>query len=193
MDTSMTAATPALQRRLPISNGVFGMLIFVGAEVMLFAGFISAFVIAKSSAPMWPPMGQPRLPIGATAFNTTILLASGVVLYIAYRRYGRDPALASRPLMVSIVLGGLFVILQGREWAALLAEGLTLSSSALGSFFYLIVGMHALHAVSAIGAMAAMYVWLLQGRLTRETFATIQVFWYFVVGIWPLLYWQVYL
>ena len=30
-------------------------------------------------------------------------------------------------------------------------------------------------------------------RLNRSTFAACQVFWYFVVGLWPILYWQVYL
>jgi cytochrome c oxidase subunit 3 len=191
----MEAVIDRPKRRVLIPSGVLGMLLFVGAEVMLFAGFISAFSIVKTSAPggIWPPLGQPRLPIGATAFNTAILLLSGLVLYYAYRRYEKEPGLASRPLLVSILLGTFFVFFQGMEWAALLAEGLTLSSSTMGSFFYLIVGMHALHAVSALVAMVAMYVWSLQNRLTHGTFASIQIFWYFVVGIWPFLYWQVYL
>ena len=50
-----------------ISNGLFGMLVFVLTEAMLFAGFISAFTIVKASAPVWPPPDQPRLPVEATA------------------------------------------------------------------------------------------------------------------------------
>ena len=59
------------------SNGLLGMLLFVMAEAMLFAGMISAFTIVRSGALVWPPPGQPRLPIEATAFNTLVLLASG--------------------------------------------------------------------------------------------------------------------
>jgi heme/copper-type cytochrome/quinol oxidase subunit 3 len=33
-----------------IPNGLFGMLVFILTEAMFFAGFISAFVIAKASA-----------------------------------------------------------------------------------------------------------------------------------------------
>jgi hypothetical protein len=29
--------------------------------------------------------------------------------------------------------------------------------------------------------------------LDRFTFWPAQIFWYFVVGVWPILYWQVYL
>jgi len=43
----------------------------------------------------------------------------------------------------ALVLGAFFVVGQGLEWLALLRHGLTLTSSQLGSFFYLIVGLHA--------------------------------------------------
>ena len=34
---------------------------------------------------------------------------------------------------------------------------------------------------------------LARGDLSRFTFWPAQIFWYFVVGVWPLLYWLVYL
>src|SRR5262245_50236950 len=120
---------------------------------MLFSGFVSAFTIMRGSAVIWPPPNQPRLPVEETAFNTLLLLASGGVLYWAHRRFRRAQASARTPLLVAILLGGAFVVLQGREWVRLLAQGLTLRSSALGSFFYLIVGFHALHAVIALGIL----------------------------------------
>ena len=50
------------------------MGLFVFTEVMLFAGLISAFSIARATAigGMWPPPNQPRLPIATTAFNTAV-------------------------------------------------------------------------------------------------------------------------
>lgn len=53
-------------------------------------------------------------------------------------------------LAATIALGAVFVGLQGTEWAALLAQAMTMCSSKLGAFFYLIVGTHALHAVAAL-------------------------------------------
>ena len=146
-----------------VPPGIMAMLIFVVTEVMLFAGFVSAFTIMRRSALVWPPPGQPRLPVMETAANTALLLGSA------------------------------FVALQGREWVQLVAAGLTMTSSALGSFFYLIVGLHALHAVVALGLVASAWSRLRRGFLAPGFFGVTEVFWYFVVGIWPLLYWRLYL
>jgi heme/copper-type cytochrome/quinol oxidase subunit 3 len=176
-------------------NAVFGMAIAVFVEVMLFAGFISAFVIVKSGvAPgLWPPPDQPRLPVATTAFNTALLLASGVVLFLAHRAYARHGArAAARPMGIAILLGGMFVLFQGVEWLRLIGQGLTLTSSQLGSFFYLIVGAHALHAAAALVALAVFWRAIRAERLSRSAFGAVQLFWYFVVLMWPLIYWQVY-
>ena len=66
-----------------IPSGVLGMFMFVAIEMMMFAGLISAFVIVKGAAVggVWPPPGQPRLPVEDTAFNTAALLLSGATLF----------------------------------------------------------------------------------------------------------------
>lgn len=180
-------------RRELVPSAVLAMLIFVITELMFFAGFISAFTIMRGSAVIWPPPGQPRLPVGETAFNSALLLASGVILFAGSRRFRTRPDELRRVLLAAIVLGGAFVGLQGREWLQLLAEGLTMNSSALGSFFYLIVGLHGLHAVVALGVL--FHLWRRMGRASvpRPTLAAAEIFWYFVVGVWPVLYWRVYL
>ena len=180
-------------RQLLVPNAVMGMLIFVIVEVMVFAALISAFSIIRASAIVWPPPGQPRLPLEETAINTAALLASGVLLVVARRRFAYNPLRAQRPLVSAMLLGAFFVVFQGAEWQALIGEGLTLSSSSLGSFFYLIVGLHALHAVAALGLLAYTWARLRRGWLASSQLAAAEVFWYFVVGLWPVLYLVVYL
>ena len=175
-----------------VASAAMGMLIFAFTEVMLFAGLSSAFTIIRTSALVWPPPGQPRLPLEQTAVNTAALLASGVFLVFAHRSFRRGSARARWLLLLAILLGGLFVVFQGVEWVALLRAGLTMTSSVLGSFFYLIVGLHALHAVLALAALVYAWLRLQEGRLRPDLFAGIQVFWYFVVGVWPLIYFRVY-
>jgi heme/copper-type cytochrome/quinol oxidase subunit 3 len=187
---------PAPIKREPVlSNGVLGMLIFIFTEVMFFAGLISAHSIVRSNAAgeMWPPFGQPRLPVEETAVNTAALLVSGIVLVLAWFAFRKDPARARIPLALSILLGGFFVWFQGLEWAALLQEGLTLQSSSYGGFFYLIVGSHALHAVAAMAGLVWAWLKLDKGELTTSQLATASAFWYFVVLVWPVLYVKVYL
>lgn len=176
-----------------LPSPVLGMLIFVIAELMMFAGLMSAFSIVKAGALGWPPPGQPRLPIEATAVNTAMLLASAGVLFLANRAYSTDRGSARRPLYAAMALGTFFVTVQGCEWVSLIGQGLTLTSSTHGSFFYLIVGMHALHAVAGLAVLGRAAWKLSSGVLAPSTFAATQVFWYFVVGLWPVLYVMVYL
>ena len=95
-------------------------------------------------------------------------------------------------MLLSVLLGSFFVLLQGYEWAQLLNEGLTLFSTQYGSFFYMIVGAHAAHAIAAILCLVYLYIKLLQDDLSANALWAGQIFWYFVVGIWPLLYILVY-
>ena len=177
-----------------VPNAVLGVLIFIFTEAMLFAGLISAHSITKaSSAVGWPPPGQPRLPVEETALNTAALLLSGLVVWVAQRRFRRDRAGAFAPLVAGIALGAFFVCFQGIEWVGLIREGLTLTSSTHGAFFYLIVGVHALHALAALLALGWAALKLRRAVLAPSAFAATALFWYFVVGVWPVVYLRVYL
>lgn len=185
-----------LNRRKLVDDGVLGMALFVLTEIMLFAGMISAFVIVKSSALPgdWPPPNQPRLPVASTAINTAALLLSGIVLTWAYRVFSKRGQRAATPWMgIGILLGAFFVVFQGYEWVTLLGQGLTMRSSQLGAFFYLIVGTHALHAIGALAALIFFWQALRKEALRPSRFRTALLFWYFVVLMWPVIYWQVYL
>ena len=177
----------------PIANGVLGMLLFVIPETMIFAGLISAFSIVRAKFPLWPPPDQPRLPIEDTAVNTTALLMSGVMLFLARSSLWSDARATRMYLGAATGLGLFFVAFQGVEWVALIREGLTLTSSTLGSFFYITVGLHALHAIGAIGLLVYAFTRLQRGWLSPTLLGTTEVLWYFVVAVWPVLYWRVYL
>lgn len=189
----MSGSAPDAAKRLP--NSVLGMIIFIVAEIMFFAGLMSAHTIARATVMggVWPPLGQPRLPVERTAFNTAILLLSGALLFVANRRARSSYKKASPYLAGAIVTGISFVLLQGVEWVRLLREGLTMTSGAHGAFFYLIVGAHALHAVVAIAVLTTIYFPMRRGTLAPSTFMATQVFWYFVVLLWPVIYLRVYL
>ena len=189
----MARVQPLPVRYQIVPHGVMGMLIFVVTEAMLFAGLMSAFVIVKGAAAVWPPPNQPRLPIEETALNSAALLASGAFLYFAGRIFREDAERARLPMAIALTLGLFFVGFQGAEWVGLIQQGLTLTSSTHGAFFYLIVGIHGLHAVAAILALTWVFVRLTRRELTQNQLAPVQIFWYFVVGVWPILYWLVYL
>jgi heme/copper-type cytochrome/quinol oxidase subunit 3 len=164
-------------------------MLIVGMEVMFFTGLISAFMIVKAGVKpgVWPPPWQPRLPIEITGVNTLVLIASGVLLFVAAKKMSKSW------MLLSMALGATFVAVQGIEWVRLLGEGLSLTSSNHGAFFYLIVGVHGLHCIGGLLALAWVWNRLRVGRLQRSQMTAMQIFWTFVVGLWPLLYTLVYL
>lgn len=177
------------------SNSVLGVIIFIMAELMFFLGLISAFMISKANAVEWPPIGQPRLPVEATAFNTGVLLLSALTMFLAGRAFDREGFGSKSKLLFlgTLGLGTFFVVFQGVEWVRILSDGLTLQSGNYGAFFYLIIGTHAVHAIGALIAQALLF-WKFQKRTLRlQSFRAGQMFWYFVVGVWPVLYYLVYL
>lgn len=186
-----TVPTPPKHAR-GLPHEVLGMLLFVITELMLFTGLVSAYLISAAAYPgAWPPLNQPRLPVAVTGVNTLALLASGVLAWQAGRALARNDAKTGW-LGWTFVLGAYFVGAQGMEWLALIRDGLTLVSSVHG-YYFLIVGAHALH---AIGALTTLF-WALRrqvkGQLTTGNWSAIQIFWLFVVGVWPVLYVLVYL
>jgi len=182
-------------RKSPLSNSMLGVVIFILTEVMFFLGLISAFLITKANAVIWPPIDQPRLPVGITAANTAVLLASGIAMFLAARAFSKESfsGKARALFLASIGMGVFFVVFQGYEWARLLNFGLTMQSGAYGAFFYLIIGTHALHAVGSLLAQGRLF-WLFQTRrLKVDGLYAGAAFWYFVVAVWPILYFLVYL
>src|SRR5215831_9187266 len=83
-------------RGTPLSNARLGMLIFLGAETMFFAGLVGAFLVYRMANETWPPMTMPRLPVEVTGVNTLILLYSAATMRLAHRaiRFGQQPKLA---------------------------------------------------------------------------------------------------
>lgn len=182
-------------REPAFSNSVLGVIIFIIAETMFFLGLISAFLISKANAVEWPPIGQPRLPVEATAFNTAILLLSGVTMFFTGRVFDREGRSSKSNLLflLTLGLGTFFVVFQGFEWARILSDGLTLQSGNYGAFFYLIIGAHAIHAIGSLLAQGRLFLKFKKGSLSRQSFRAGQTFWYFVVGVWPVLYYLVYI
>ena len=186
---------PSLDR---IALARFGIVLFIVVEAMTFAGLISAFLSIRAGWHEWPPLGQPRYPLEATAINTVILLASGVTLYAFRRMYNSENKAGEGKLALLLVstvaLGVLFVCLQGVEWVRLLGFGLTVTSSSYASIFYVLIGFHAVHVVGAVVCLS-LVTWKAIANKFPPRMASLEavgMFWFFVVLVWPILYGVVY-
>jgi len=183
--------------RVPVAHGLIGVMIFIGSEVMFFAGLITAFVILRAGALAWPPPGQPRLPVEVSGVNALVLIASGFAMYKALREIRRDRREAAiKWIIATALLGAAFLTVQGFEWLRLVGFGLTVSSSLYGGIFYTAVGAHGLHVAAAMVALLFVLRGAIAGRYTSSDCHGVEVcwlYWSFVVVLWPILYAFLYL
>jgi len=181
----------------PIPSNVLGVAVFIAAEMMLFGGLLSAFMILRAENAQWPPVGQPRLPLPITTVNSFILFASGWTVIAAVRaiRDGDRKALVDR-LSLTLILGATFLLVQGAEWIRLIKFGLSVSSSLYGGLFYTLVGIHAVHVMGAVAALCVVLRLARRGRYLADEYSgvlAVSLYWCFVVLLWGVIYGTVYL
>ena len=183
-------------RRGFTDHAVFGMALFVFTEVMLFAG-VHLGVRDR-------PELRPARAVAAARPAAAAVRAHRVQHARAARERrarvrwpSRRPAAPARRAgppprgrrsRSALALGALFVVLQGAEWASLLAGAHAHVEPAR-----LVLLPHHRRARGARGGRARDPRLVLGGAPGRAVpasrFGAAQLFWYFVVLVWPVLYW----
>lgn len=180
----------------PESKNQLATLLVILTEVMFFGGLLSAYWVLRAQIQPWPPIGQPRFPVGLTAWNTGLLLLSGWLYW-----KGQKSLLAGNKkywayILLAALGGACFVLIQGVEWWRLLQFGMYATENVYGGIFYLIVGSHAFHVLVALGVILYLLWGISRGKYSKENASPLLsggYFWFFVVALWPVLYVALYL
>lgn len=178
--------------RARLRPSLVGMVLFLLTEIMFFAGLLAALsVLRVQGAGGWPPAGQPRLPVAVTSLNTMFLLLSGGMLLQSFRK----PRRAKFLVRGALVLGAVFLAVQGYEWIRMLHYGLTVSSGVYGGFFYALVGSHALHALAGLIVLGGVDHKLSAPGASGDIgdYRVPALYWFFVVLIWPVIFLSIYI
>lgn len=186
------------QKTLPVNGtgslatGWWGMLCLIATEGILFAYLIFSYAYLGAQAPGgWPPGGAPALRLALP--NTILLLASSVVLEIGSRRYksGRDKSTVP-VLVVTALMGALFVAVQLREWGN---KDFGLTDSSYSSIYFTLTGFHLAHVVAGIVALLILAFWGWRRRLVRGGLHLTlgRMYWHFVDAVWIVVFITIYL
>jgi len=172
------------------------MLMLISAETMFFVGLIGAYVVFRAGSSVWPS-GHLYLPVGVTWVNTLVLFVSCYTMHraIAALRLDRLPS-AGNWLGVTALLGSIFLGVQGYEWTQLVRDGLTISTGIYGATFYTLIGCHGLHVLAAVVWLLVVLVLAKRGAFSARRSIAVEVcgmYWYYVGGLWALLFPLVYL
>ena len=173
-----------------VENGKLGMWVFLTSDVVLFGGFIGAYVFSRVAAGWvgWNPVPEDPVP---GLLNTYILLASSftvVLALVAARKRHRWGLIAS--LTATFVLGLGFLGNKALEWQHLFHTGVDPTASVRTSTFFLTTGLHAAHVVA--GLVGVLY---LLGRAAGGAYLTddrpveyFGLYWHFVDIVWLFLF-----
>lgn len=178
--------------------GQLGMTIFIGSEIMLFASFFTAFFIARSNATAWPPFfheGEPfEVPKVITGVNTAILVFSSFTIWWAEKRLAAgDRKGLIRGLLVTIMLGATFLIIQINEYVHL---GFSPQDQMFGTIFYCLTGLHGAHVFVGLTALTFSLNRAKAGEFSHGNAGPLvaaSIYWHFVDVVWVFLYVMVYL
>ena len=136
-----------------------GMWVALASMAMLFTSLSSAYIVRSGTSYDWLPVRIPR----ALFVSTALILISSVTIEISRRKLKRSLHDAyARYLLLTVLLGLVFLASQLSAWRQLSAQGVYLASHPHSSFFYLLTGAHALHLLG--GLIALTFLWLRSQR-----------------------------
>lgn len=202
--TVATAKTsPIINRPSPTSVGT---IVWLGSEVMFFAGLFAMYFSLRANSPaIWEADTQ-LLNVPFATINTIILVLSSFTaqfgVFAAERMQPRATGLSPVKwglvewFMISYVMGAIFVAGQVWEYATLIAEGVSLSSNAYGSAFYITTGFHALHVTGGLIAFLLVigktFAAKKFGHYEATSAIVVSYYWHFVDVVWIGLFLIIY-
>jgi cytochrome c oxidase subunit 3 len=174
-------------------NSLFGFIVFLLSESVIFLSFFAGYIVYKTNTPDWLPAGVEGLEIREPAINTVVLVSSSFVIYIAERFLHRENLGGFRLFwLLTMVMGGYFLYGQAVEWRSL-SFGFT--DGVFGGTFYLLTGFHGLHVFTGILLQGIMlFRSFLPNNYTKGQFGVeaTSLFWHFVDVIWIILFVLIY-
>lgn len=133
------------------------------------------------------------------AMGTMLLMLSSYTCHVAHHALMHDNrGKAQSWLIATIVLGLVFLGIQGYEWGYLngLEQAFTVETSMFATDFYMMTGFHGAHVAIGIVMLFLVYARLEMGNMNgRRHFSMIAASWYwhFVDVVWIVLFFSIYL
>jgi heme/copper-type cytochrome/quinol oxidase subunit 3 len=163
----------------------------VASEIVIFGGLLASYIMHRLGHPEWAYQAVHTNTL-AGGTNTFVLLTSSLFAVLAHNAAEMgDGKKAARMLMLTILGGGVFLVIKSFEWSNEIAHGYTITASPFWSFYYTAAGLHACHVIAGMIIMGFIGYDANKGReLHRVEY--IGIYWHFVDIVWiflfPLLY-----
>jgi cytochrome c oxidase subunit 3 len=171
---------------------VFGVVLFLGSELMLFAAWFAAYFDLRGVNSVWPPSDVHLDPL-EPSIGTVLLAMSSGFFFPAVAAIRKGQPNAARAWLAGGLFGAVgFIALTLHGWSK---DAFRWYSHAYGSVYYGMLGFHVAHV--AVGVILMLYLVFgaskaaFRGAHAAGTEA-ISYYWHFVfivwLGIWSTIF-----
>ena len=190
----MIATTKPLantRRAMDVPTGRLAIWWVLASEIVIFGGLLGAYIMHRLGHPAWADQAI-HTNVWAGSFNTFVLLTSSLSVVLAHQAAEQHDGLrAARLLRLTVLGGGVFLIVKAFEWTYEIQAGYTITSNLFWSFYYTAAGLHALHVIAGMVIMLIVAASAARGQELHRV-ENIGIYWHFVDIVWiflfPLLY-----
>jgi cytochrome c oxidase subunit III len=170
--------------------GTTGLLVIEGT---VFAILIAAYFYLRLYVPEWPPPLPPPDLFYGTANTLVLLISAAPNEWVKRAAERQDLRTVCIGLLVCLAFAAAFLALRAFEFKALHCRW---DTNAYGSAVWSILGFHMFHLVTDALDTAVLTALMFTKRIEGTRFVDVKenaIYWYFVVGVWLLLYAVVYI
>lgn len=170
------------------------MAFFIASEALFFIGLIISYLyynhLTGNSS-----LAASYLDIKKTGVFTGSLILSSVTMHIAGVKFKNGHRKIGW-LIFTIILGIIFLIGQGMEYARLYSANITISQNIFGSSFFTLTGFHGLHVLIGLIVLTIISRLVYSGKykiIETQAFQNATMYWHFVDGVWIAVFSVVYI
>jgi heme/copper-type cytochrome/quinol oxidase subunit 3 len=170
--------------------------LLVLTETFFFLSLIMAYVYMVYFGTARSTNELNALHISTTSVFTLVLLSSSLTFFIAEKNYEKGNIRQLKVwLVLTIILGAIFLYGQGKEYYGLINEQITLGASVFGSNFFTLTGFHGFHVFVGLTLISILIIMAMLGDFNDHKSTVIQtvgIYWHFVDAVWIVVFTVVY-
>ncbi len=179
-----------------------GMWLFLFTEILLFGGLFIVYSIYRFRNPVAFHLAGEELNDTFGIINTVILLVSSMTVAMSITAMQKsNTKLCMRLLIVTVVLGLIFLVNKYFEWSIKLEHGLYPGSNFLKELghgdtlffglYFMMTGLHALHIIAGLTILIVVMTYIKKKKVRPDKYAFLEnggLYWHLVDLIWIFLF-----
>ncbi|MFO0920173.1 MAG: cytochrome o ubiquinol oxidase subunit III [Candidatus Saccharimonadales bacterium] len=177
-------------------TSLFGFWTYLMTDAVIFGTLFAVYAVMRNNT-FGGPSANGLFDLKFVLVETLVLLMSSFTCGLALiSLQGKKLFQIYFWLIVTLLLGGVFLLMEVNEFSQLLSEGFSWTTSGFLSAYYVLVGTHGLHVlVGLLWILFIIYQVYIKGLkpVVSKRIKMLGIYWHFLEVIWIFIFTFVYL